>query len=79
MPTVPLVFFLLKQPPPSHEWRCLFFAPGYEECFVVRRVFLKRGGFFGVSAATGDLADNHDIVSLKVGEARGDKGRSRAR
>jgi mannose-binding lectin 2 len=33
---------------------------------VVRRVFLKRSGYFGVSAATGDLADNHDIISFKV-------------
>eukprot|EP00049_Salpingoeca_infusionum_P007837 m.126702 g.126702 ORF g.126702 m.126702 type:complete len:339 (+) comp13841_c0_seq1:33-1049(+) len=42
---------------------------GFEECFVLRRVYLKRGWYFGVTAATGDLADNHDILSIKVGEA----------
>lgn len=40
----------------------------WQECFVVRRVHLKRGGFFGVTAATGDLADNHDMISFKVND-----------
>lgn len=26
-------------------------------------------GFFGATASTGDLADNHDIVSMKVQDA----------
>jgi len=38
----------------------------WEECFVVRRVKLGRGYHFGLSAATGDLADNHDIYALRV-------------
>lgn len=38
----------------------------WEECFIVRRVRLPRGYFFGMSAATGELADNHDIISFKV-------------
>eukprot|EP00039_Didymoeca_costata_P019342 m.337146 g.337146 ORF g.337146 m.337146 type:complete len:332 (-) comp18061_c0_seq1:134-1129(-) len=38
----------------------------WEECFIVRKVHLPRGYHFGFSAATGDLADNHDIVSFKV-------------
>lgn len=41
---------------------------GWEECFIVRRVKLDPGGFFGLSAATGDLADNHDVVSFKVSD-----------
>lgn len=44
---------------------------GWEECFVVRRVKLPRGYFFGMSAATGDLADNHDIVSFKLTDPSG--------
>jgi len=38
----------------------------WHECFIVRRVRLPRGYFFGFSAATGELADNHDIISFKV-------------
>jgi len=37
-------------------------------CFEVDGVKLPRGLFFGISAATGDLTDNHDIISLKVYE-----------
>ncbi|XP_012343117.1 LOW QUALITY PROTEIN: protein ERGIC-53 [Apis florea] len=33
----------------------------YETCFQVDDVFLPKGGFFGVSAATGGLADDHDV------------------
>ncbi|EDQ84557.1 uncharacterized protein MONBRDRAFT_34633 [Monosiga brevicollis MX1] len=40
----------------------------WHECFVVRRVHLPPGYHFGVTAATGDLADNHDIISFKVSE-----------
>ncbi len=32
----------------------------------MRRVRLPLGYYFGLSAATGDLADNHDIVSFKA-------------
>ncbi|XP_055331516.1 VIP36-like protein [Paramacrobiotus metropolitanus] len=37
----------------------------WKECFKVEGVQLPTGYFFGVSAATGDLSDNHDIISLK--------------
>jgi mannose-binding lectin 2 len=35
-------------------------------CFLVNNVDLPTGYYFGFTAATGDLADNHDIVSVKV-------------
>jgi len=38
----------------------------WKECFVVNNVKLPTNYFFGFSAATGDLADNHDIISVKV-------------
>ena len=41
----------------------------WDECFVVRDVFLPSGHYFGATASTGDLADNHDIVSIKVSAA----------
>ncbi|XP_065828743.1 VIP36-like protein [Oscarella lobularis] len=40
----------------------------WQECFRVEEVDLPAGYYFGVSAATGDLADNHDIISFKVFE-----------
>ncbi|XP_076230103.1 lectin, mannose binding protein ergic53 isoform X1 [Nomia melanderi] len=33
----------------------------YEVCFRVENVVLPKGGYFGVSAATGGLADDHDV------------------
>ncbi|KAM4678454.1 VIP36-like protein isoform 1-T1 [Discoglossus pictus] len=41
----------------KHEWR---------DCLDVPGVRLPRGYFFGTSAVTGDLSDNHDIISLKL-------------
>ncbi|KAJ8316938.1 hypothetical protein KUTeg_004842, partial [Tegillarca granosa] len=41
---------------------------GWTECFVVKGVKLPTGYFFGASAATGELADNHDIISMKLYE-----------
>lgn len=38
-------------------------------CFLVKDLSLPTGYFFGLSASTGDLADNHDILSFKVSEA----------
>ena len=38
----------------------------WEECFIVRKVKIPKGYFFGITAATGDLADNHDVISFKV-------------
>jgi mannose-binding lectin 2 len=51
----------------------------WQECFNVADVDLPAGYFFGASAATGELADNHDIISVKVfeldaSEGDGDKG-----
>ncbi|EGD79950.1 hypothetical protein PTSG_10232 [Salpingoeca rosetta] len=44
---------------------------GWPECFIVRRVYLPRNYYFGLTAATGDLADNHDVISMKVSEPSG--------
>lgn len=47
---------------------------GWKECFAVEDVKLPIGYYFGASAATGDLADNHDIISIKFYELdMGDK------
>ncbi|KAI6208270.1 ERGIC-53-like protein [Aphelenchoides besseyi] len=40
--------------------------PRYEACIRAENVFLPRNGYFGVSAATGGLADDHDIVDFSV-------------
>lgn len=39
----------------------------WEDCFDVDNLVLPAGYFFGASASTGDLADNHDILSIKIG------------
>ncbi|KAK9890972.1 hypothetical protein WA026_013309 [Henosepilachna vigintioctopunctata] len=36
----------------------------YEMCFRAENVFLPKNGYFGVSAATGGLADDHDVVHI---------------
>lgn len=36
----------------------------YELCFRAENVALPRGGHFGLSAATGGLADDHDVIHL---------------
>uniref|UniRef100_A0A672IST4 L-type lectin-like domain-containing protein n=2 Tax=Salarias fasciatus TaxID=181472 RepID=A0A672IST4_SALFA len=41
----------------QHEWR---------DCLDIPGVRLPRGYYFGATAITGDLSDNHDIVSLKL-------------
>ncbi|XP_067656967.1 vesicular integral-membrane protein VIP36-like [Haliotis asinina] len=38
----------------------------WAECFLVKGIRLPVGYYFGVTAATGDLADNHDIISMKL-------------
>jgi mannose-binding lectin 2 len=38
----------------------------WNECFTAADVYLPTGYYFGVSAATGDLADNHDIINIRV-------------
>ncbi|CAD5208534.1 unnamed protein product [Bursaphelenchus xylophilus] len=40
--------------------------PRYETCLRAENVFLPARGFFGVSAATGGLADDHDVVDFSV-------------
>ncbi|KAK3610463.1 hypothetical protein CHS0354_016652 [Potamilus streckersoni] len=40
----------------------------WKECFIAHGVYLPTGYYFGASAATGDLADNHDIISMKLYE-----------
>lgn len=41
---------------------------GWKECFTVHGIRLPVGYYFGVSAATGELADNHDIIAIKMYE-----------
>jgi len=43
----------------KHQWQMCFSVPG---------VRLPTGYFFGASAATGELSDNHDIVAIKMYE-----------
>ncbi|KAM8941939.1 VIP36-like protein isoform 2-T2 [Lycaon pictus] len=43
----------------KHEWR---------DCMEVPGVRLPRGYYFGTSSITGDLSDNHDVISLKLFE-----------
>jgi len=40
----------------------------WQNCFEVDGVNLPKGFYFGMSSATGDLFDNHDVISLKVYE-----------
>src|SRR5437870_5617645 len=40
----------------------------WDLCFTVPGVSLPTGYYFGASALTGDLSDNHDIVSVKMFE-----------
>lgn len=43
----------------KHEWKTCFESPN---------VKLPTGYYFGASATTGDLSDNHDIISFKFYE-----------
>ncbi|XP_007555099.1 vesicular integral-membrane protein VIP36 isoform X2 [Poecilia formosa] len=38
----------------------------WKECIDIGGVRLPTGYFFGASAATGDLSDNHDVISMKL-------------
>ncbi|CAE1244903.1 LMAN2 [Acanthosepion pharaonis] len=40
----------------------------WKECFSVTGVHLPTGYYIGASAATGELADNHDVISIKLYE-----------
>jgi mannose-binding lectin 1 len=41
-------------------------TPRYELCIRAENVILPKAGFFGVSAATGGLADDHDILDFST-------------
>ncbi|OAD56508.1 VIP36-like protein [Eufriesea mexicana] len=40
----------------------------WKECFSVKDIKLPTGYYFGISATTGDLSDNHDIISIRLFE-----------
>lgn len=42
----------------------------YEMCMRVENVILPRNGYFGISAATGGLADDHDVLKFSVSSIR---------
>ncbi|GMT00565.1 hypothetical protein PENTCL1PPCAC_22739, partial [Pristionchus entomophagus] len=41
-------------------------APRYQLCMRAENIFLPRNGYFGISAATGGLADDHDVLDFSV-------------
>ncbi|XP_012281564.1 vesicular integral-membrane protein VIP36 [Orussus abietinus] len=38
----------------------------WKECFIVKGIKLPTGYYFGISATTGDLSDNHDVISVRL-------------
>lgn len=42
----------------------------YEMCMRVENVNLPKNGYFGISAATGGLADDHDVLRFSVSSLR---------
>ena len=42
----------------------------YEMCMRVENVVLPQNGYFGISAATGGLADDHDVLKFSVSSLR---------
>lgn len=40
----------------------------WKECLQVKGVRLPTGYFLGLTAATGDLSDNHDVLSVRFYE-----------
>lgn len=40
----------------------------WKECFSVKEIKLPTGYFFGMSSTTGDLSDNHEILSVRLYE-----------
>ncbi|XP_051529646.1 lectin, mannose-binding 2-like b [Myxocyprinus asiaticus] len=40
----------------------------WKDCLDIPGVRIPQGYYFGVSSATGDLSDNHDLISLKLYE-----------
>ena len=45
----------------------------WKECFSVDNVRLPTRYYFGFSAATGDLSDNHDIISVRAYKLESDR------
>lgn len=41
---------------------------GWKQCFQVNEVKLPTGYYIGISSTTGDLSDNHDILSIRFYE-----------
>lgn len=41
---------------------------GWKQCFSVAGVYLPTGYYIGMSAATGDLSDNHDVIGVRLYE-----------
>lgn len=37
----------------------------WKQCLSVSGVHLPTGYYFGISAATGDLSDNHDVIGIR--------------
>ncbi|XP_077571709.1 VIP36-like protein isoform X1 [Stigmatopora nigra] len=44
----------------------------WKDCTSIRGLHLPRGYYLGASSATGDLSDNHDIISMKLYELTGE-------
>ncbi|KAH3744082.1 vesicular integral-membrane protein VIP36 [Pelomyxa schiedti] len=42
----------------------------WQTCFTAPSIDLPTGGYFGFSAATGDLADNHDVYDVIIRDLR---------
>lgn len=40
----------------------------WKQCFQVNEIKLPTGYYIGISATTGDLSDNHDILSIRLFE-----------
>ncbi|XP_003401073.2 vesicular integral-membrane protein VIP36 [Bombus terrestris] len=57
-----------------YEWDTLTVSTDFsnkaawKECFSVNDIKLPTGYYFGISATTGDLSDNHDILSIRLFE-----------
>ncbi|CAG0897087.1 unnamed protein product [Cyprideis torosa] len=45
----------------------------WQECFKVPDVILPTGYYLGLTAATGDLSDHHDVVSVKFFQLENEK------
>jgi len=57
-----------------YVWTDSYHDDNWVQCVEVHDVMLPAGYYFGVSAATGDLSDNHDIYSFTTYDPSGGKG-----